>query len=146
MQTAGSTPAFFLEVQGKFTLSNYLLESLTFLSDDTADTIQETTAAVNSAQEAMDALNNALMNRTGARAALYRPPLLQNVEELMVEPPPPEFPLEDDEDEFIIQASECLLLLNDSNTCSRLKNPVLKPRPMTMTTQPRFSPTLSTSR
>jgi hypothetical protein len=61
----------------------------------------DTSMAVDSCQEAVVELNTRLANRTGQRALMSRPAVIPDVSELLKEPPPPEFPLEDDEQGFI---------------------------------------------
>ena len=65
-------------------------------------------AAVEETRIALNALNEAVLGRTGSRALLPQPLLIDDVEELLKDPPPPDFSLTDDEEDFLEEVSKSL--------------------------------------
>jgi hypothetical protein len=61
--------------------------------------------AVAEATQAAEDLNDIISHRSGARANAPRPGLIPTTDELFVDPPPPSFPLVDDEIELIRMVS-----------------------------------------
>ena len=71
----------------------------------------QTADAITAANEAITELNNAILNRTGGCAAAPHPGHIPPVEELIQDPPVPDFSILDDEDEIINMVSKLLSLL-----------------------------------
>jgi hypothetical protein len=62
-------------------------------------------------------LNHALSNHIGTHGLAPHPGLLPDIEEILKDPPPPTFPLEDYEIEFVRMVSACLSPLKSANSC-----------------------------
>jgi hypothetical protein len=69
---------------------------------------QSTIDAIAEARSELNKLNHALTTCTGTRALAPRPGLLPSIEEILKDAPPPIFPLDKDELEFIRMVSDCL--------------------------------------
>jgi ribonuclease D len=73
---------------------------------------QSTIDTVDEARKALEELNTHIKSRTGTRATAPRPALLPTIEELLKDPPPPDFPLLEDEVELIKYVSVPSLMQN----------------------------------